>query len=78
MKYKVTMVESRNGKTTTLTQEVIASNEEQIINFYGLDEPDIIDYKIEVVDYDLWRICFQSMGKCCKMPKRMEKRTICI
>lgn len=53
MKYKVTMVESRNGKTTTLTQEVIASNEEQIINFYGLDEPDIIDYKIEVVDYDL-------------------------
>ena len=46
MKYKVTFTET-NGYTTTHICNV--SSESQIIEFYGLNEPDILDYKIEEI-----------------------------
>ena len=44
MKYKVTFTEE-NGKTFIRICNV--SNKEKIIEFYGLNESDILDYKIE-------------------------------
>lgn len=49
-KFKVTMVESRNGSTHTLEQIAICESRQQVIDFYGLNEPDIISYRIEVVE----------------------------
>ena len=45
MKYKVTFTEESRG---TFTRYCDVSNEAQIIEFYGLNEPDIIDYQIEL------------------------------
>ena len=43
------MVERRDGKEHTLTQTAICENEAQVIDFYGLREPDIVSYSIEEI-----------------------------
>lgn len=48
-KYKVTMVEQRDGKTHTLVQTAVCENEAQVVEFYGLREPDIVSYSIEEI-----------------------------
>ena len=46
--YRVTMVEAgRDGKERTIVQEAYAPNRRAVIDFYGLNEADIISYRIE-------------------------------
>ena len=48
MRYKVTMSErQKDGSIRTLTQYAVCGSVQEVIKFYGLDEPDIVDYKIE-------------------------------
>ena len=48
-KFKVTMVERQKDRTThTIEQMAICSTRQQVIDWYGLKEPDIVSYKIEV------------------------------
>jgi hypothetical protein len=48
--YKVTMVEvQKDGSTRTITQTACCRDEKQVIDFYGLNEPDIKSYNIELV-----------------------------
>lgn len=50
-KYNVTMVENQpDGTTRTITQTAICRSEEDVINFYGLNEPDIVSYDIKVAE----------------------------
>ena len=50
MMFKVTMKErGRDGVVRTITQTSSCPSREDVIKFYGLNEPDIIDYKIEEV-----------------------------
>lgn len=51
MNYKVTMKErGADGSIRTLEQTAVAQSRKQVIDWYGLDEPDIIDYTIEEVN----------------------------
>lgn len=46
-KFKVVMEErQRDGSIRTLTQTAVCQNRQQVIEWYGLDQPDIISYKI--------------------------------
>ena len=36
----------RDGSIRTLTQTAVCQNRQQVIEWYGLDQPDIISYKI--------------------------------
>ena len=45
--YRVTMKEDRGGEIRTLVQEALAENRAQVVAFYGLNEPDIVSYRIE-------------------------------
>ena len=48
MKYKVTMQERQaDGSVRTLTQTAICGSRREVVEFYGLNEPDIVGYKIE-------------------------------
>lgn len=47
--YRVTMVEFRNGVEHRIEQECFAQDRGQVINWYGLNEPDIVSYRIEEV-----------------------------
>ena len=47
MKFKVTFTED-NGHTSVRTCDV--PNEAEVIKTYGLNEPDILDYKIEAIN----------------------------
>ena len=48
-KFRVIMKErGRDGQVHTLTQTAICETRQQVIDWYGLNEPDIIDYTIEV------------------------------
>lgn len=47
--YRVTMVERRNGKDHKMTQEAFALSRVQVVEFYGLNQPDIVSYKIEEI-----------------------------
>lgn len=48
MKFKVTMVErQKDGSTHTIEQTAVCSTRKQVIEWYGLNEPDIVSYKIE-------------------------------
>lgn len=48
-KYKVTMVErQKDGTTCTLTQTAYCETEKQVIDFYGLNEPDIVSFNIDL------------------------------
>ncbi len=49
--FKVTMQErQKDGSVRTLTQKAVCQTEQQVINFYGLKEPDIVEYSIEKQD----------------------------
>jgi len=47
--FKVTMTELGPKGVHTFTQECFVSSEAEVIKIYGLDQPDILDYKIEEV-----------------------------
>ena len=48
MKFKVTMQErQKDGSIHTLTQTAICQNRQQVIDWYGLNEPGIVSYAIE-------------------------------
>lgn len=50
-RYKVTMYErQKDGSVHKIEQEALCSNTQQVIEFYGLDEPDIVSYDIEVIN----------------------------
>ena len=49
-KFEVIMVECRNGKTTTLKQIAYCNSQQEIIDWYGLKEPDILSYEIKEMD----------------------------
>lgn len=47
-KFRVTMVElQKDGSTRTLTQTAVCSTRQQVVDWYGLNEPDIVSYSIE-------------------------------
>ena len=49
-RFEITMKEmGKDGKIRTLTQTAICESRKQVIDFYGLDEPDIISYTIKEV-----------------------------
>ena len=49
--YKVTMQERQpDGSIRTLTQTAVCTNKSQVIEWYGLTEPDIVDYTIETIN----------------------------
>lgn len=48
-KFKVTMTEINRFGVHTLEQTAICSNEREVIKWYGLEEPDILSYKIEKI-----------------------------
>lgn len=51
MKFMVTMKElQRNGTVRLIKQYADAPSEQEVIDWYGLEEPDIIDYKIKKLD----------------------------
>lgn len=48
MKFKVTMQErQKDGSIHTIEQTAICQDMRQVIDWYGLTEPDIVSYKIE-------------------------------
>jgi hypothetical protein len=48
--YKITMEErQKDGSTRTLTQTAYCRDRQEAIEWYGLNEPDIVSYKIEEV-----------------------------
>lgn len=49
MKFKVTFTEKTTRGVETFTREAICENRQQVIDFYGLNEPDIVAYKIEAL-----------------------------
>lgn len=49
--FKVTMQElGKDGKVRTIEQKAYCENRQQVVNLYGLNEPDILDYTIEEED----------------------------
>ncbi len=51
MKFKVTMQErQKDGSIHTIEQTAICQTRQQVIDWYGLNEPDIVSYKIETED----------------------------
>lgn len=51
MKFKVIMRElQRDGTERLIEQYAVASSEQAVIDWYGLKEPDIIEFKIEKID----------------------------
>lgn len=49
-KFKVTMTEISRFGVHTLEQTAVCDSERDVIKFYGLDEHDILDYKIEKIE----------------------------
>ena len=50
-KFEVTMVErQKNGSTRTLTQTAVCRTRQEVIDWYGLNEPDIVSYSITPVE----------------------------
>ena len=46
--FEVTMKEKgADGKVRTLTQTAVCEDRKQVIEFYGLNEPDIVSYTIK-------------------------------
>ena len=49
-KFKITMEElQKDGSVRTLTQHAVCGNRQQVIDWYGLNEPDIVSYTIEEI-----------------------------
>ena len=43
------MVErQKDGTTCTLTQTAVCNSEQEVVKFYGLNEPDIVSYDIKL------------------------------
>ena len=49
-KYKVTMTEVSKYGMRKLEQIAVCDSERDVIKFYGLHEPDILNYKIEKLE----------------------------
>ena len=50
-KFEVKMVErQKDGSTITLTQTAVCETRQQVIDWYGLNEPDIVSYSITPVE----------------------------
>lgn len=48
MKFKVTMQErQKDGSIHTIEQTAVCQTRQQVIDWYGLNEPDIVSYNIE-------------------------------
>ena len=48
--YKVTMNErQKDGSIRTLTQTAVCRSRSEVIDWYGLEEPDIVSYNIEEI-----------------------------
>ena len=48
--FKITMKErQRDGSVRTLNQTAICRNRQEVIDWYGLEEPDIVSYTIEEI-----------------------------
>ena len=48
--FKVTMTEQgRDGILRTIQQIADCSTRQQVVDFYGLNQPDILDYQIELI-----------------------------
>jgi len=46
--FEVTMQErGRDGVVRTITQTAVCESRKQVVEFYGLNEPDIVSYKIK-------------------------------
>lgn len=53
-RFKVTMEErQKDGSVRTIEQTAICSTRKQVVEWYGLNEPDIVSYKIEVEGEDI-------------------------
>ena len=49
--FKITMVErQKDGTTRTLTQTAHCHTKQEVIDWYGLKEPDIVSYTIVQLD----------------------------
>lgn len=49
-KFEVIMKEvGRDGVVRTLTQTAVCENRQQVIEWYGLEEPDILSYEINEI-----------------------------
>jgi hypothetical protein len=50
-KFEITMVErQKDGSTRTLTQTALCETRQQVIDWYGLNEPDIVSYSIRELE----------------------------
>lgn len=48
--FEVKMVErGKDGVVRTITQTAVCESEKQVVEFYGLNEPDIVSYNIKEV-----------------------------
>lgn len=46
--FKITMQErGKDGVIRTIKQTAVCETEQQVVDWYGLKEPDILDFKIE-------------------------------
>lgn len=46
--FEVTMQErGRDGVVRTITQTAVCDSRKQVVDFYGLNEPDIVSYEIK-------------------------------
>lgn len=49
--FKVTMRElGKDGLVRIIKQTAVCKTRQQVIDFYGLNEPDILDYEITEID----------------------------
>jgi hypothetical protein len=49
--FKITMQErQKDGSIRTLNQVAVCRNRQEVVDWYGLEEPDIISYTIEEVE----------------------------
>lgn len=49
--FEVTMRElGKDGQVRTIKQTSVCETRQQVIDFYGLNEPDILDYEITEID----------------------------
>lgn len=51
-KFEVTMVErqQKDGTYRTLTQTAVCNTRQEVIDWYGLNEPDIVSYSIRELE----------------------------
>ena len=49
-RFEIKMKEmGKDGKVRTITQTALCESRKQVIDFYGLNEPDIISYNIKEI-----------------------------